>query len=323
MFERNKFYADSMAFLNLQGQPPVYPSKRPRLSLAHLTSVPPTPHLHDFDVAFAAHCAFRKEALSNPNVHLVCKKSDLRKTGLGLVFGMQHAPDGLTLPRLRKLSAAGIRVLSLVYSGTNEYGSGAGSEGGLTEYGKQLMLWMAACGIILDLSHTNRQTALDALDFIWREQLLVCPMLSHSGCAAVHENPRNVADDIIRKVSSLRGYVGIPALLFMSGGKGLEALAAHVKHVMRVTNNKNCVGIGSDCPHIDMTMEGAKKQYDEMVALLKGSVLEGVSFPDRPREIIEHGSRMFECFEKALERLPDCVLGENFQDFLSHSLPRN
>ncbi len=326
MFTKEKFYADSMAFFNLQGMSPVFDqSERPRLMLAHLTSVPPTSHFHDFDAAFAAHCAFRKDALSNPNVHMVCKKSDLRKTGMGIIFGMQHAPNALTLSRVRKLSNAGVRILSLVYSGTNEYGSGSDSEGGLTESGKQLITWMVACGMILDLSHANRQTALEALDFIWYEQLLTCPMLSHSGCAAVHENPRNTTDDIIKKVSSLRGYVGIPAMIFMTGG-ALEMLAAHVKHVIEVTGNENCVGIGSDCPSVDTPAESikdAEKHHAKMIALLEGSIPEGLCFPDRPNEIIEHGSRMFEHFEKALAQLPDCVLGENFQDFLFHSLPRN
>jgi microsomal dipeptidase-like Zn-dependent dipeptidase len=316
-----KYYADSLAFFALQGQPPIFElTKHPQLSLAHLTSAPP--FLKDFDAALAAHKTFREQALSNPDVHEVRTAKDLELPGTGIVFGLQHAPEGMTFERVRMLAREGVRFMTLAFDGASAYGGGFLSEGGLTARGRELIEWMSQCGIILDLSHANDRTARDALDFIWLKRFPVRVAATHTGCRSIFPHPRNLSDAVLWGLTYRDGYVGITAVTFFLGGQDssyLENVARHVAYAIRVCGGYK-VGIGSDSPHIDMTMAEAEKHFGVMTKMLKTKGKFGEYFPDRPPELIEHGSRMFEVFGEVLTQSPE-VLGGNFRDFLKRSLP--
>lgn len=319
-----KYYADSMAFIGLQGQLPVFDlSKPPQLSLAHLTSVPP--FIKNFQDVLTAHRIFVSLALSNSDVQHIKTKSDLATNdGIGLFFGMQHAPDKMTQSRMQKLHHEGLQSMAIAYDGPNEYGAGFKADGGLTDRGKKLIEWMSMYDIILDLSHANHQTARDALDFICLKRLPMRPMASHSGCYSVFPHPRNLPDDILKEIANQGGYVGIPAITFLIAKEGddyLETFAWHIAHAINVCDNKT-IGVGSDCNHLDMTMEAARGHFETMTKMLKTGGTFREYFPDRPLELILNGSRMFEFFDHAITQFPDRVLGENFKEFLNRSLPR-
>ncbi len=313
-----------MAFFGLQGRPPVFdPSQQPLLSLAHLTSVPP--FVKDFDAVLETHRLFRKQALSNPNVHEIRSRSDLleKTENIGLLFGMQHAPEGLTLKRVRQLYDGGIRSMAIAYDSPNEYGHGFRSTGQLTKRGSDLVGWLGECGIILDLSHAGYRTAMDAITLIVGESLQTKVMASHSGCYEVYPHPRNLTDDIIRRIHFLSGYVGIPAITFLIAKKGdayLEAFARHIAHATRVCGDSEIIGIGSDCNHLDMSMEDAHLHFKNMLRMLKTNGTFGEYFPDRPVEVIMHGSCMFDYFDTVLKWPANGVLGKNFENFLARAL---
>lgn len=322
--EHSTYYADSMAFLGLQGRPPIFnPSQRPFLSLAHLTSVPP--FVKGFSPALEAHRLFRKQALSNSRVHEIHSRSDLpgKPESMGLLFGMQHAPEGLTLKRVRQLRDEGIRSMAIAYDTPNEYGHGFKSAGSLTKRGSELVGWLGECGIILDLSHAGYRTAMDAITLIVLESLPTKVMASHSGCYAVYPHPRNLTDDMIRRIHFLDGYIGIPAITFLIAKKGsayLGAFARHIAHAIRVCGDSEIIGVGSDCNHLDMSMEDARLHFKNMLRMLKTNGTFGEYFPDRPPEIIMDGSHMFDYFDEALKRPANGLLGKNFENFLARAL---
>lgn len=322
-------YADSMAFFQLQTQPPRFDSaKRPRLSLAHLTSVPPFGK--DFNKALHTHREFRAQALSNPDTHEVRTREDLNKPGMGLLFGLQHAPEGLTFQRVCELYHWGIRSMGIAYDGPSEYGDGFKNPGGrLTDRGKDLLTWMCLLGIIPDLSHAGFKTACDALDFVAKARYVTHPMASHSACQSAFSNPRNIQDPVLDGIADLDGYVGIPAITFFLGHKDSDYMENVVHHVVSaaVMMRRENVGIGSDCNHLDMTMEEARAHYENMTKnIVKSGGEFGEYFPDRPPELILHGSRMFEILEqKLLEMFAGKTVrgfcGQNFRAFLDRSLP--
>lgn len=314
------YYADSMAFLGLQGQPP---DRHAQLDLALVTSAPP--FLTSYSKTLAAHGLFMEQALATTETYAVTSRESLnRPQGTGLVFGLQHAPQDLRKDDVRELYREGIRSMALAYNGPTEYGHGFQSMGGLTKRGQKLIEWMTEYGIILDLSHTNDETALAALQFVVTSLGATDVMASHSGCRAVYDHPRNLSDEAIRQIHGLGGYVGIPAITFFIGAQGedyFEAFAEHVKHAIEVCGDTHHVGIGSDCNHLDMSMEAARFHYEKMTQMLKTEGKFGEYFPDRPPELIQHGSHMFEVFQHMLARkVPDAVLGENFKNFLKHAL---
>ncbi len=313
-----------MVFFGLQGHRPVFdPLKRPLLALAHLTSVPP--FVKDFDDALVAHRLFREQALSNSGVHEIRTRADLsnKPESIGILFGMQHAPDGLTLKHVQQLHDAGVRSMALAYDKPSEYGDGFRSAGQLTKRGSDLVRWLGECGIILDLSHAGYRTAMDAITLIVLDSLQTKVMASHSGCYRIYPHPRNLADEMIGRMHFLSGYIGIPAVTFLIAKKGdsyLEAFVRHVAHAVRVCGDSEIIGIGSDCHHLDMSIEDARLHFRRMLRMLETNGTFGEYFPDRPAEIILDGSHMFDYFDKALKRHSDGVLGEHFKNFLARAL---
>jgi microsomal dipeptidase-like Zn-dependent dipeptidase len=327
-------YADSQAFFALPGQLPRFKEDaRPQLSLALVTSAPPM--MQDFDTVHELHTIFRRVTLSNPDTHEVLTRSDVEKPGIGVMFGLQHPPAKMTLSHLWRLRNGGVRSMAIAYDERTEYGDGFKGDGRLTGSGMKLLEWMSQTGIILDLSHAGHTTARNALDFIEQEKLPLPVMASHSGCHSVFPHPRNLPDDILARL----GYIGIPAINFFLKERGdrsrylevseyLNALVNHVMHAMSVSATFASVGIGSDCPHIDMSMREAEIQFGNMQQMLKSNGSFGEYFPDRDPGLIEHGGRLFEILESelfdhsGLHGITAGILGDNFKSFLKRSLPR-
>jgi len=343
--EKKPYRADSLAFLAPQGKPPVLSSLRPQLDLALLTSVPPS--VKDFGETLAEHCMFRIQTISNKNVREVLGKSDLdcNKGDIHILFGLQHAPSGMTLRKVKRLREHNIFTMTLAFDGPSEYGCGFASERdtGLTDKGRTLLENMSAVEMCVDLSHAGHKTAGDALEFIRQKKLLVRPIVTHGGCYAVYPHKRNLPDDILKEVAQMGGYVGISLITFLLGAKGsdeLEEFVQHVKHAIYVCG-EDAVGVGSDCPHMDMSRINAQRNYKRLTGKLKTNGKFGERFPDRPERIYREGGRMFEILQElllkecdpdiidltreAVEITPDIkkkVLGLNFRNFVERSLPK-
>ena len=315
------YRADSLAFLALPGMPPLFdPEHRPKLDLAHLPSVP---KFENFNVGFAAHLHFRKQALLNPDTHEVLNREDLDRPGLGLIFGMQ-VPQHVTLAQMQTLSDAGVRFMGLTYDDKAcEYGSSFMTEGGLTPRGCELIEWMGECGIILDLSHANHATAHEALYCVKKGAIPVKVAITHSGCKSEYEHSRNLDSDTMRSIADLEGYIGVFLTSFFLCREDLDPFASFVNHLYRAmrTIGLDNVGVGSNCPHLNMSMEAAQEYFERMNGHTGGY------FPDRPPALIELGSEMLPLIRQCLlaQGLPtlttDCLCGENFQNFLKRSLP--
>lgn len=320
------FYADSQAFFALPAKPPVFGASRPLVGLALVTSAPPM--LKALGPTLDAHHGFRKTVLANVNTHevLTAKDLDLNPSGINVVFGLQHAPAALTLEGVHQLASAGIRSMALAYDDRSDYGDGYRGNGFITALGAKLLEWMATASIVLDLSHASVETSRDALDFIDRERLPLPVMASHSGCQKVFMHRRNMPDDVIERL----GYIGIPAISFFltkHPAAVMRAFVDHVSHAFTVCKRRTVVGIGSDCPHVDMTMEEARTMFDYMLKMLKTDGTLGEYFPDRPQQIIEHGSRMFEILKQEVAgiystQVTDGIVGHNLRSFLKRSLPQ-
>lgn len=248
--------ADSMLFVPHGKEPTFADAERQRLSLAHITSVPLS--RRNFLGALFAHRAFVKQTLSNPKVRWVRAGADiisLPAGDLGVLFGMQHAPEGMTEENVRQLHDEGLQSMGLFEINSSKYGNGFGSHTELMGHDRKLIEWMAKYNILLDLSCANHRATYDALDFI-RKEGLPSPMVSHSGCYSVFQHPMNLPDGILQAVGEMQGYVGIAItpilpiqLEWESDEPCIETFIRHVAHASRVCGADN-VGIGSSAVHV-------------------------------------------------------------------------
>lgn len=196
---------------------------------------------------------------------------------------------GRNLDRVNEFYDAGVRSSQLTYNYQNWAGAGCKETNGsgVTRFGAQLIERMNDVGMLIDLSHANERTMLDAID------MSVKPVvISHTCCMAVHENERNTSDRVLKAMADKGGVVGICQIRpFVTDARPDVALPFyfdHIDHAVKIAGVDH-VAIGSDRDHRVITMT------DEYIAELKREEGENFNINDWPLFIDElNGPRRME-----------------------------
>ena len=125
-----------------------------------------------------------------------------------------------SLATLRALFALGVRYLTLTHNDNVPWADSATDEpraGGLTAFGREVVREMNRLGMLVDLSHVSADTMRDALN------VSEAPVIfSHSSCRALVDHPRDVPDDVLRR---LRANGGVCMVTFVPGFVSAECAA--------------------------------------------------------------------------------------------------
>ncbi len=146
---------------------------------------------------------------------------------------------------------------------------------GLTEFGIEVVQWMDAHGMIVDVSHLSDAGFYDVVRYTKKPFVA-----SHSNARAVSPWVRNLTDDMLRVLADRGGVAGLnfcadfltEVPLDTHNPGTMEAVAAHAKHMVNVAGIES-VGLGSDFDGIT-TNEGLP-DYSYMPALEELFVKEG------------------------------------------------
>ncbi len=115
-----------------------------------------------------------------------------------------HSIDN-SLATLRMFYALGARYMTLTHNSNTPWADAANdtpAHNGLTPFGETVVREMNWLGMLVDLSHVSAQTMAKALD------VSEAPvMFSHSSARAICGVPRNVPDDILRRLPRNGGVV--------------------------------------------------------------------------------------------------------------------
>ncbi|HEU4563058.1 MAG TPA: dipeptidase [Gemmatimonadaceae bacterium] len=188
-----------------------------------------------------------------------------REGKVALLIGVEggHAIEG-SLEKLRTLHARGARYMTLTWNNGNAWaGSSIGCDGtrtgGLTDFGREVLREMERLGMLIDLSHVSDETFADVVESARRPLIA-----SHSNARALHDHPRNLADDQLRAIARTGGVVGVnfyPRFLdpaFAAGRRDHVPMAVvvdHIEHIARVAGVRH-VALGSDFDGISATPDG-------------------------------------------------------------------
>lgn len=82
------------------------------------------------------------------------------------------------------------------------------SKRGLTDIGRQTILWMANAGIMTDITHMCDQTRKDALDFMLLKG--IPPLSTHDGFKPILNNPRGIDGEDLVKIYRGKGLLSLP-----------------------------------------------------------------------------------------------------------------
>jgi membrane dipeptidase len=164
---------------------------------------------------------------------------------MGLIYGFQDtsALDG-QLGRLTMFHSLGVRIVQPCYNRRNLMGDGClePADGGLSTLGRELVAEINKLKILLDLSHAGARTQSDGI------AASKSPMaITHTGCRALVDVPRNTHDRELKALADRGGVVGIYFMPFLraSGQPHAEDLIRHLEHAVNVCGEDH-VGLGSD-----------------------------------------------------------------------------
>ena len=132
----------------------------------------------------------------------------------GKVASLLGAEGGHTiadsLALLRSYHALGVRYMTLTHNVHTSWADCAAlpaRHGGLTAFGEAVVREMNWLGMLVDLSHVSDATMMDAL------RVSEAPVIfSHSSARALTDVPRNVPDEVLRKVAANGGVVMVTFL---------------------------------------------------------------------------------------------------------------
>jgi len=181
-----------------------------------------------------------------------------RERTFGVVMGTQDTSMvGPELDRLAQLKKDGVMTVQLTYNNRNLAGDGAlePANAGLSKLGRATIERIEAEKLLLDLSHGGSRTMAEAAAHAKRPLVI-----SHTAARALHDHPRNTADETIRAVADKGGVVGVYFMPFLTADghpKGAD-LIAHVEHVARIAGEDH-VGIGTDNGVLPITLDAETK----------------------------------------------------------------
>ncbi|HEX7820450.1 MAG TPA: dipeptidase [Sphingobium sp.] len=121
-------------------------------------------------------------------------------------------PLGEDVSLLKTFYDLGVRVTGFAHFAHNQFADSSTDPskkpryGGLSPLGKELLREMNRLGIVPDASHSSDQVLDDLL------ALSTTPvLLTHSGCKAIYDHPRNIDDDHLRALAAKGGVIQINA----------------------------------------------------------------------------------------------------------------
>lgn len=161
----------------------------------------------------------------------------------GALLGLEgvHALEG-DLKNLDLLYQSGFRLIGLAHFFDNQaVGSAQGIEkGGLTDFGKKLILAIETKGAILDLAHVSSE-GIDRILEIATKPVIV----SHTGVKGTCNNQRNLSDEQIKRIANNNGVIGIAMFAKAVCGNSLKDTAKAIGYVTDLVGIDH-VALGSD-----------------------------------------------------------------------------
>jgi membrane dipeptidase len=141
---------------------------------------------------------------------LAFSTSDIRRAKkqkkIASLMGIEggHAIED-SLMALRDFYRLGVRYMTLTHNNTNNWADACcdtAKHNGLSDFGKEVVREMNRIGMLVDISHVSDKTMSDVLD------ISTAPVIaSHSSARALGDRPRNIPDDLLKRIAKNGGVV--------------------------------------------------------------------------------------------------------------------
>lgn len=213
---------------------------------------------------------------------------NFKKGIVSLPMGMENGSPIESLADVSYFHERGIRYVTLTHSRDNKICDSSydtlHTNGGLSEFGREVVREMNRVGIMVDVSHLSDESINDVLE-VAKKPLIA----THSGCR--HFTPdfqRNLSDTLIKQIAKTRGVVQVPFSHYF--------LSSHARDVQKeIEKRLKDKGIDEKSPEIkdslraqlalvDITVRDVANQIDYIKNLVGidyvglGSDFDGVEY---------------------------------------------
>jgi membrane dipeptidase len=258
---------------------------------AVMTTIAPSGRFRFSDAAlqtiktYIARCKTRIAAHADVAL-LVGNAADLdraqRDKRIGVIFTSQGTELlGEDIERIALFRQLGVRVIQLTHNQRNLVGDGCMEPGnaGLSNYGHAVVERLNAEKVVVDLAHGAPRTIAEGIAASKAPVLI-----SHTGCRALADLPRNTGDVELRAMANRGGVAGIifwPYLRIDTQPMAIDVVR-HIEHAIKVCGEDH-VGIGTDgsVAPIERTPESEKANRE----FIAGMVEEGTFAKGRPSDL--------------------------------------
>lgn len=240
---------------------------------------------------------------------------EAKKTGkTGIILGFQNSsPIENDLDLLTIFYRLGVRIIQLTYMEANLVGCGCleRTDGGLTDFGVEMVEEMNRLGILIDLSHVAYRTSMDAIKFSKKPVAL-----THANPASLVNHKRNKPDDLIKAVAQGGGIIGatiFPPFVKPQGAADISDFIRVIDYLVNLAGIDH-VGIGTDFTEnhgedfflailIGNSKKGPKMSMDFLPVINPKGIESAREFPNITAALVGHG------YSESHVRK---IMGENF-----------
>lgn len=155
----------------------------------------------------------------------------------------------------------GVRWMLFAYNRNNELAGGCqDDDGGLTDFGREVLAEMERVGMVVCCSHIGERSALEIL-----ERATKPVIFSHSNPRTLWPHARNIGDAAIRACARTGGVVGINGIGVFLGDNDIrtELIVRHIDYVADLVGPEH-VGIGLDYCFDDEGVQEFVKAHPEV-----------------------------------------------------------
>lgn len=180
---------------------------------------------------------------------------------------------GNSLGTLRMLYRLGVRYMTITHTSNTPWADSATDEavvGGLSEFGREVVREMNRLGMLADLSHVAPATMHATLDVSEAPAFF-----SHSNALSLCSHPRNVPDDVLRRVGETGGVVMatfVPGFLTEAAREWVDDYEAH---------------LNGGRPSVEVAATG-DEGYEERRARRKAWIADNPCPPCSARDVADH-----------------------------------
>jgi membrane dipeptidase len=238
------------------------------------------------------------------------------KQKIAVIMGLQNADEFRDVKDVKAFHELGLRCAQLTYNSQNLIGSGSTDriDGGVSDYGVEIIKAMNQAGMLIDVSHSGDRTTLDAIELSSKPIAF-----THSNCRALNNHPRLKTDEAIRKLAAKGGVMGITGVRNFVKNKEpttVEDIVDHIDHVVKLVGIEH-VGIGTDSD-----LMGYDHMPPDQYKKLKAGYKSSYAFRDKiDTDGFNHPRKMYDLTAALIHRgysdaNIQAVLGGNFRRLL-------